>query len=216
MNTRIILFICTLFPITILSQAQYEIHFGPAISNVKRFINGEQVVFRFKENAPFWNFGFQIGCNRIIDMNPRIQFSVGTRLELRGDLDGEFEVLPDYGDLNEIRFLYFLAPVNIMYKIFPNRKIYIQAGISPDYLLDMNAPNPNLVYFPGISFFDRFGLTGQLGYKIYLGKKWGVEVVYSQSLTSITSQEIQGPTKEIRVKTGYKHQAFEFSAYYKL
>ena len=216
---KIYFFVCLFvsIPFCLNSQSKYEIYCGPSISNVKHILDGEQVVYKFKENAPLWNIGFQLGITRSIDLDSRFKMNVGGRFQLKGDLDGEYEIFPDRGDLNDIRFVYFVVPVNMLYKLLPNRDIFLEFGISPDYLLYMNSPQDDMPYFPNINtFLERLGLSAQLGYKIYFGKKWAAELLYSQSLTNITSVIYAGPSQEYDKKGTFKNQAFEFTLYFGL
>jgi len=194
----------------------WEIYAGGNISNVKNIIGGQQTTLNHTLNAPHWNFGYQIGLNRnICSINSmRLAISAGLRLQLKGDLKSIHQLLPVdtfYG----IRFTYAMLPVNLNWRVFPSKELFIKSGVSFDYLAHKQIIGENyaVVFESDDTFKEKLEVSCQLGAKFKIAKNIYAEIMYSQGITPIIKIPIQAIKGFDEV---FKHQAFELSMIYRL
>lgn len=197
---------------TLFSQEGLRMYFGGNTSNVIHHRQNQQILYGHTLNAPLWNYGFQIGTNKIFKINNVLELEAGLKFQLRGDKKSALEIFPD-NEHHSIRFYYALLPINLRYRLLKTSDIYFKAGPSLDYLLIQNEVEDGVRYFPEAdSFGDKIGLTGQVGFEIPFTKNIATELMYSQSLTDIIKFEFTNES----LNRGYKHQAFEFSLIIKI
>lgn len=211
-----IFLVTTFYVANISSQYNWEIYGGLNHSNIIHSINGQQILYAHTLNAPLWNYGFQIGANRVWKISDNSLFLTGIRLQLKGDRKSINEI--SIGDNYEsLRFYDFMIPVNFKYKILHSKQIFIKFGMSCNYLLYQNKNGHIFPFFPIDTFKEKLGLSMQIGFNFLIKKRISTELIYSQGLTNIYRKAIP-PMFHYPDESSftYKHQAFEVSILYGL
>ncbi len=197
------------------SQKYWEIYGGINHSNIIHKINGQSILYIHTKNAPLWNYGFQFGIDNIRIINSSLLWSYGLRLQLKGDYKSFHEIAPQ-NEFHSLRFIDLMLPLNIKYKILTSKEIFLKLGVSGNYVIYQNKDD-YLAIFPLGSFNSKLGLSGQFGFKFLISNRISTELMYSQGLTNIYKLPIpQGTFYPPGSAFTYRHQAFEFSTFYKL
>jgi len=195
------------------SQNSWQLFVGGNYSNIIHKESGEQRIYLHIKDAPLWNYGYQIGMNRNMLINKNLYFVPGLKLQLRGDKKSIFEIAP-ITKYHNLRFLDFMIPVTIKYRLLKTKDIYYKFGISASYMLHQSKISKFITYFPIDTFKEKLGVSGQMGFEFICKNKISLELLYSQGLTNIYKET--DLTHHDNTPTEFIHQDFEFSILYKL
>lgn len=212
LSTFLLNFLCFLPMQGFSQESKFELLVGVHTSTINHLLEGQQRTYPYKLNAPYWRFGMHAGVNRKFSFNDRLGLSIGLRLQMRGDRDSRNIIAPEIG-LDNNRMWYAMMPISLSYKLLPTKGFYLKGGIAPDFLLFRNRAFEGPPVFPlEISFLDKLGLTGQIGFRVAVNNRFDFEIMFSESLIPFYSLA----TTNVVYTTTYKHQAFEFTTMYKL
>lgn len=207
-----LLFVLNLNASNVKAQSFWRVYGGVNHSNILHILDGQPILYAHTLNAPKWNYGLQIGLDRVSNLNEEISVEYGCRFQSKGD-KGSIKVIGQEKN-HSIRLYEFMIPLNVKLKLLKDYGIYFKTGISNNVLMFQNKINGSS-FFKIESFKDRLSISGQIGFLFELGKKLSIESMYSQTFTTI---EKKYPVSFDGIKHvyTYKPQAFEITIGYKL
>lgn len=197
------------------SQSKWEVYAGANHSNILHILEGQPILYAHTLNAPHWNYGFQFGINRVLWESNRISLCIGGRFQMKGDKDSVKDFSPN-AQPTSLRFIDFMIPLNLQVRLLSTKPIFFKTGISTNYLLYQSKIYHHIRFFDVTSFDDKFAISGQLGIKANISKRFSLEAMYSQSLDVVYEQIAYRLTDGSMPVFEYKHQAFEISILYAL
>jgi hypothetical protein len=197
------------------AQSNWVIYLGANHSNVIHSINGQSILYAHTLNAPLWNFGFQCGIDSDRHINTNLDWSIGLRIQLKGDKKSIQEIAPQ-SEYHSLRFLDLMMPINLKYRILNSKEIFLKWGLSGNYLIFQNKEEYFALY-PISSSSNKFGLSGQIGFNFIISSRIGGEFMYSEGFTKIYKIPVPpGTYYPTGSSLSWRHQAFEFTLFYKL
>lgn len=180
-------------------STNWQIYAGPSMTNTMHILEKQQIVWLHSINAPRFKAGGVIGASRTFNVSSRFDIGIGFECITKGDTESRQQVAPKdtiYG----LQLLYVSMPVNITWRLLPNRQVYLKLGVSGDYLLRAN----ELAWWVQ----RELELSGRVSCGGRLYKNWYVELGYSEGFESIIA--FSDTTPKIR------HQAIELRIIYRL
>lgn len=183
MKNLLFLLILSYLPNLVKAQKiQYELAVGVNYSTINNIRFDQQVVLAFRENAPGYKIYPQFGILGRKQLNSRLNFQFGIKVQRKGDLLGSNNLLP-VDTIFSSYLDYFTLPLNIEVRLLSQKNVYWVAGLSGSIFF-RSSPIPTLSkpFVENVS--DRLELAMQTGIRMDLNKRFALQILVSKGLTN--------------------------------